>query len=221
MRPALRLLQSATSKQLIAFANTGITGLGNHPRPRSTLLTVYNKTLEALSKLPKESAYRSATESLTRHRLQIVEAVKPEGYEAFLKELETAGQPAPTYNEDLHKTNISARDVFEFWSQNEGYRKEDLRDQFAQSLTPPSSEWRVNLDATLGPEVEEIREPNLSPEQIHGIETKIGGGLLEEIIDVAYNELKLVEVMQESKVWEPLVEQPVEGQWSYFERKTV
>lgn len=71
------------------------------------------------------------------------------------------------------------------------------------------------------------------------METKIGAGLIEEVIQVAEGELKLVDVMTQAKVyvlfslipflptlltvmirWEDLEEKPVEGQWTYFERKS-
>jgi len=62
-------------------------------------------------------------------------------------------------------------------------------------------------------------EPQLTADQISELETKIGAGLIEEVIQVAENELKLVDTMAQAKVWEPLEEQPAEGQWVYFERK--
>jgi len=61
-------------------------------------------------------------------------------------------------------------------------------------------------------------EPLLTRDQIEGIENKIEGGLIEEVIQVAQGELKLVDTMIESKAWESLTEQAPEGQWSYFER---
>merc|ERR1712093_219624 len=64
-------------------------------------------------------------------------------------------------------------------------------------------------------------EPPLTSEQVSVIENKIGAGLIEEVIQVAEGELKLVDVLAKSKVWEDLEEKPVEGQWEYFKRSGV
>ncbi|KAK4450706.1 putative NADH dehydrogenase 1 alpha subcomplex subunit 5 [Podospora aff. communis PSN243] len=63
-------------------------------------------------------------------------------------------------------------------------------------------------------------EPQPTAEQIHEIEEKIGAGLIEEVIQVAEGELKLVDSMVEAKVWESLEETPAPGQWTYFERNS-
>jgi NADH dehydrogenase (ubiquinone) 1 alpha subcomplex subunit 5 len=55
---------------------------------------------------------------------------------------------------------------------------------------------------------------------ISDLESRLGAGLIEEVIQVAEGEHKLVETMVQAKVWEPLEEQAPEGQWSYFERMT-
>lgn len=47
------------------------------------------------------------------------------------------------------------------------------------------------------------------------IEKKIGGGLCEELIEQAKGELKLIEVMEKHRVWEPLVEKPPANQWKW------
>ncbi|KAK0643478.1 ETC complex I subunit conserved region-domain-containing protein [Cercophora newfieldiana] len=63
-------------------------------------------------------------------------------------------------------------------------------------------------------------EPQPTAQQIEEIEAKIGAGLIEEVIQVAEGELKLVDSMVEAKVWEALDEKPAEGQWVYFERNS-
>ncbi|KAI5866670.1 hypothetical protein GGS23DRAFT_551514 [Durotheca rogersii] len=63
-----------------------------------------------------------------------------------------------------------------------------------------------------------VPEPQLTAEQIEEIENRIGGGLIEEVVDRAQAELDLVDFMCQSKVWEDLEEKPAEGQWTYFER---
>lgn len=52
------------------------------------------------------------------------------------------------------------------------------------------------------------------------LESKLGAGLIEEVIQVAEGEHSLLDTMIKSKVWEPLEEQAPEGQWGYFERST-
>jgi len=54
-------------------ASTGITGLEPIADPLPILRTTYQTTLNLLSSLPPTSVYRQATESLTKHKLSIVE----------------------------------------------------------------------------------------------------------------------------------------------------
>lgn len=84
MRSTIRLLASVKPGRFLEPGNpTGLTGLFNHPAPRSTLIYLYSATLDKLKTLPASSVYRQSTESLTRHRLKIVQAIKPEGYDAW------------------------------------------------------------------------------------------------------------------------------------------
>jgi NADH dehydrogenase (ubiquinone) 1 alpha subcomplex subunit 5 len=84
MRSTFRLLASVKPGRFLESGSpTGLTGLFNHPAPRSTLIYLYSSTLDKLKALPESSVYCQSTESLTRHRLKIVEAVKPEGYDAW------------------------------------------------------------------------------------------------------------------------------------------
>lgn len=59
-------------------------------------------------------------------------------------------------------------------------------------------------------ESEEIREK---------IENQIGGGLIEEILIQAHEELSLANEMAGLKVWEELEESPLPDQWVYFGKK--
>lgn len=111
--------------------STGITGLASNPRPRETLREIYKKTLVELTELPKHSVYRQATETLTKHRLDLT-----------------------------NKT-----------------------------------------------------------EDIDALEQAIGEGIIEQVIEAAESELRLVPQMKKWAVWEDLEEAPPEGQWSYFDRK--
>jgi NADH dehydrogenase (ubiquinone) 1 alpha subcomplex subunit 5 len=84
MRPSIRLWATVKPARYLTANNpTGLTGLLTHPAPRSTLLYLYQTTLEKLTQLPEHSIYRRSTESLTKHRLSIVEATKPAGYEEW------------------------------------------------------------------------------------------------------------------------------------------
>lgn len=91
MRPSLRLLASAKpGKYLESFAPTGLTGIVTHPSPRPTLIYLYNTTLDKLKKVPESSVYRQSTEALTRQRLNIVESVKPPGFDSWLQRVQAA-----------------------------------------------------------------------------------------------------------------------------------
>ncbi len=58
-----------------------------------------------------------------------------------------------------------------------------------------------------------------STEVVEEIEQKIGGGLIEELIVQANDELELAKKMAEWKAWEDLEERPLEDQWTYFGKK--
>lgn len=75
----------SASKYLEPHTPTGLTGLSTHPSPRPALIYTYRETLKRLKALPKTSVYRQATEALTKQRLEVVEAVKPEGYEQWME----------------------------------------------------------------------------------------------------------------------------------------
>lgn len=88
---ALSHLRVPTCSQLTPRAlkeSTGITGLAVHPRPIFALKSLYSETLESLGALPSTSVYRQATESLTKHRLAVVERAG-EDVSAVEKELGT------------------------------------------------------------------------------------------------------------------------------------
>lgn len=84
MRAAARLLAIVKPVRYLEPGNpTGLTGLTTHPTPRSTLLYLYTSTLDKLKQIPETSVYRQSTEALTKHRLSIVEKVKPEGWDTW------------------------------------------------------------------------------------------------------------------------------------------
>ena len=82
----LRFLAAVKPGRYLEAGNpTGLTGLVNHPAPRSTLLYLYGSILDKLKAFPEQSIYRQATEALTDHRKAIIESIKPEGYEEWSK----------------------------------------------------------------------------------------------------------------------------------------
>ena len=54
-------------------ASTGITGLEPVVDPIPVLRSAYQSTLSMLDNLPSTSVYRQATESLTKHKLSVLE----------------------------------------------------------------------------------------------------------------------------------------------------
>lgn len=98
MRPSTRLFAvvKSASKYLEPNIPTGLTGLPTHPSPRPALLYTYNLTLQRLKQLPNNSVYRQSCEALTKQRLSIVEAAKPEGYEEWLQRVRKQIEANPT-----------------------------------------------------------------------------------------------------------------------------
>ena len=89
MRQTLRSLATIKPGTYLTPHNpTGLTGLFTHPHPRPTLVYLYKTTLEKLSALPRSSVYRQSAEAIAKHRLSIVEAIKPAGYEQWLEKVE-------------------------------------------------------------------------------------------------------------------------------------
>lgn len=82
-RSLTKLAAVKPSRFLESGAPTGLTGLFTHPAPRSTLLYLYSSTLEKLSAIPESSLYRQSTEAVTKHRLSIIESIKPEGFDEW------------------------------------------------------------------------------------------------------------------------------------------
>ncbi|KAL2021932.1 hypothetical protein VTK56DRAFT_6351 [Thermocarpiscus australiensis] len=242
MRATFRLLASVkpAARYLEPGAPTGLTGLWTHASPRSTLLYLYTSTLEKLKAVPEHSVYRQSVEALTRHRLALVEAAVPPGYDAWAEKARTLLREHPDEFNVAHKHSVNGAAAIRVEKGGQAFvirqlpKEEDIRYQ----------EWDGEVDE--GPELEGSRtleekqdlrliferrelhdvdqvqwepEPQLTAEQISELENKIGAGLIEEVIQVAEGELKLVDTMVQAKVWESLEEQPAEGQWVYFERK--
>ncbi|KAJ2961640.1 hypothetical protein NQZ79_g3117 [Umbelopsis isabellina] len=62
--------------QAVTKSTTGLAGLPVHPNPRPHLISTYNATLTAASRLPSAAVYRQAVESVTQHRLNIVNSTE-------------------------------------------------------------------------------------------------------------------------------------------------
>jgi len=234
MRAALRLLASVqrSSQFLEPGAPTGLTGLLTHASPRSTLLYIYHSTLEKLKEFPEHSVYRQSTEALTKYRMSIIEQVKPAGLEEWQGRVKQIVDQHPDAFRKI-PTVSKPGDYNVVWKEGalKGYTDGVLDDEFKQKPMLEgvrSEKERANQHIELAqdiradheaiPQIES--EPSLSVEQVNEIESKIGAGLLEEVIQVAEGEKTLVETMLENKVWEDLEEKPQPGQWKYFERDT-
>lgn len=86
MRQTLRLLASVkpvAARYIEAGAPTGLTGLLANPTPRATLLYLYSSTLDKLRTIPETSVYRQSVEAVTKHRMGLVQDVKPAGYDEW------------------------------------------------------------------------------------------------------------------------------------------
>lgn len=223
----------SASKYLEPHTPTGLTGLSTHPSPRPALIYTYRETLKRLKALPKTSVYRQATEALTKQRLEVVEAVKPEGYEQWMERVRKQIDANPAaYSKLMHddgtltseKLHVDKVDVWDGQvsrqdslpegsnSKIQAERKAAAIRKEVEVVDKEDKEGRV-------PEVEDLEvEPPLTRAQVEEIEKKIGAGLIEEVVQVAEGELALVDEMLRHKVWEELEEQSPPGQWVYFER---
>ncbi|KAL2815348.1 ETC complex I subunit conserved region-domain-containing protein [Aspergillus granulosus] len=237
MRSTLRLLASVKpARYLEPFAPTGLAGLTTHPSPRPTLIYIYRATLEKLKAFPESSAYRQSTEALTRHRLQIIESTKPPGFEAWLERVKKTVGAEPERFASLRLddgTYVGAqRDDGSDNPRGEEWDGEKLEATTEGPARTPEQQarWEQAIDDSVSPgavesdfqnsEMKWENEPALEADQVAEIEKQIGAGLLEEVIQVAEGELKLVNELYKSKAWEELEEKPRPGQWVYFERKT-
>ncbi|KAJ5569718.1 ETC complex I subunit [Penicillium hispanicum] len=237
MRSTLRLLANVKPRYLEPFAPTGLTGLITHPSPRPTLIYLYTTTLQKLQSFPESSAYRQSVEALTRHRLQIVESKKPAGFDAWLERVRKTVGAEPERFAQLQRSDgtfayAAAQEADgsdnargEEWdgeslaATTEGPARTPQEEAEFQKIIEESSSTAAKADADhYEVSMKWENEPALAADQISEIEQQIGAGLIEEIIQVAEGELKLVDELHKSKVWEELEEKPHPGQWTYFER---
>ncbi|KAJ3033991.1 hypothetical protein HK097_004655, partial [Rhizophlyctis rosea] len=57
-----------------------------------------------------------------------------------------------------------------------------------------------------------------SVQDVGEIESRLGMGVIEELMEQAEDELKLIAEMEKYRPWEPLEEKPPAGQWDYFRK---
>ncbi|KAJ2907346.1 uncharacterized protein MKZ38_003203 [Zalerion maritima] len=247
MRPALRMFAmakpsaAAASKFIEPGLPTGLTGLHSQQSPRSSLLYLYNTALEKLKQVPEASLYRQSVENLTKHRLSVVESVVPQGWESWAEKTSKileehkdkfTGGKVFTINgaraqvfekggrlfickQSQHPMLFDEDEVEWDGEGDEGGELEGSRTEEERKEQILLAERKDRLDGDVpGWEA----EPQLTRDQVTEIEEKIGSGLIEELIEVAEGELKLADVMIQSKAWEDLAEKPAEGQWTYFDR---
>ncbi|RDW92062.1 NADH-ubiquinone oxidoreductase subunit 2 [Coleophoma crateriformis] len=242
MRRTCRLLAAVKpARYLESGTPTGLTGLFTHHAPRSTLMYLYSSTLDKLKEFPESSLYRTSTEAITKHRMQIVEATIPPGYEAWKAKAEKIiaenpevfNTPAGGVDHDggRHLKQMANGRVFVHTKIDKPYDEystewdgEKAPTVLEGTRTTEERKYQSSLAAERpGDDSKTITwesEPALTAQQIEEVENKIGAGLIEEVIQVAEGELKLVDVMLKSKAWEDLEDKPVEGQWTYFTRDT-
>lgn len=140
MRATLRLLASVKPGRYLEAGNpTGLTGLFNHPAPRSTLLFLYGSTLDKLKAFPEHSIYRQSAEALTKHRMNIIESIKPEGYEEWsVKAKEKIEAHPEAFKPGNKQTAHSANDQF-FVTTDEDMEQDDEKEEWT-SLEGPRNE---------------------------------------------------------------------------------
>ncbi|KAL8636355.1 MAG: hypothetical protein Q9228_006243 [Teloschistes exilis] len=227
MKSSARLLATVKPERFLTPGNpTGLTGLLTHPAPRTQLLYYYSSTLQKLSKFPEHSVYRKSTEAITKQRYDIVAAIKPEGYEEWAQRAQKLVDKHPeVFGKDADVRNIFVpAQLTEYKNPLDtewGGRNLDLPSMEGTRMPEEKRRHRKYIDrvaTSQGDDVDWENEPPLEAEQIAEIENKIGAGLIEEVIEVAEGENKLVDTILESRCWEELEEKPPQGQWDYFTR---
>jgi len=228
MRSALRLLAQVKPGQFLEpLTPTGLTGVLTHPSPRPTLIYTYGRTLEKLKAIPESSVYRQSTEALTKHRLKIIEEVKPAGFDEWLQRAKEKIEADP----ELYKAAKLSDGSYLFQEtgdEDDEWDELDLPETERPVEGAYAPEMKKDLSRRIEasferqgkPKITWEPEPPLDSAQISDIEHKIGAGLIEEVIMVAEGELQLVDEMAKNQVWEELEEKPAPGQWDYFERGT-
>lgn len=87
--------------------------------------------------------------------------------------------------------------------------------KFLELDFPADSVYKQSVEAMTKNRLKIVEENEIN----EVIENKIGGGLIEEIVIQASEELTLAKELAKLKVWEELEEKPLEDQWVYFGKK--
>ncbi|TRX96719.1 hypothetical protein FHL15_002385 [Xylaria flabelliformis] len=244
MRRTLRLLANVKPARYLDAGNpTGLTGLYTHSSPRSSLLFLYSHTLEKLQQFPESSLYRKSVEAQTKHRMAILEAAVPPGYQEWAEHAQKVVEENPEEfniatsakidgakairvisggSVFIHRTDPQQKDSrYEEWDseRDEGNGNEGLRGA-EEREDPRLDSLYERKPLEIPSQVKWEPEPQMTADQVEEVENKIGAGLIEEVVQMAESELKLIDILYEAKVWEGLEEQPPAGQWEYFERKS-
>ncbi|EJF66661.1 NADH2 dehydrogenase [Dichomitus squalens] len=81
------------------------------------------------------------------------------------------------------------------------------------SAIPSSSVYRQGTEALTQHKLKVLERAN---GDVTAVEKELDEGQIEELLDVAQDELSLANKILEWKAWEPLEEKPAPGQWRYF-----
>lgn len=152
MRASLRLLAGVKPGRYFQNgAQTGLAGLYTHDTPRSTLLFLYSTTLEKLQAAPEQSVYRQSVEAITKHRMAIVQAVKPEGYDEWRVRAQKLVADNPDHFGAVAKLGVDGAATWRVEKGGRTFIIQDVPDQ----VDPRLKEWDGEVDE--GAEREGVR----------------------------------------------------------------
>ncbi|PFH54942.1 hypothetical protein XA68_11538 [Ophiocordyceps unilateralis] len=194
---------------------TGLTGLWTQPTPRSTLLSVYRRTLNKLQSFPETSVYRQSVEAVTKYRLSLVEQMKPSGHQEWA----ARARVTTTNFGDRKSVSGSGHESGDLrhqeWNSGEHKAGElagfctatERGDQTTGANNIPTEDNRTQLEdhgesIKYYDEAHLEDEPQLTAAQVKELEKQISAGLIEEVIQVAEAELRLVDELNQARIWE-------------------
>ena len=163
MRATQRLLAAVKPGRFLEPGNpTGLTGLFNHSAPRSTLIYLYGATLKKLESLPEHSVYRQSTEALTKHRMSIIESIKPDGFDAWYTRAKETMEKNPDAFQPVGQGVYEMTPDMRF--EQPDVEEEDVEDGLVSSLEGRSEAEKINsLSASNAPN---SKKPDMRLEQL-------------------------------------------------------